>query len=228
MRRQASPTPRFPAGVGPPSGRELEGQGVKSEERGVTRLRSIGARRAAYHALLRTWRMRAVLTGILVGLLTAACSIQPQPVHLGSEECDHCRMVISDLRFAAQALTTRGRAYKFDAVECLAIWVRAGDVPRKELHSLWVSNFAVPGEWVAADEAVFLHAESLRSPMGQGLAAFASSEEAAAHQRELGGQVLTWPEVVDLVDRSRLHPVGHGHRADLGASDAVHGPHPGH
>jgi hypothetical protein len=99
---------------------------------------------------IRNW----VLAVVAAAVVLAACSIEPQPIHLGSEECSHCRMIITDREFAAQALNTKGRAFSFDAIECLAEWVRAGEaVPAAELHSLWVSDFGDSENWIAAEDA---------------------------------------------------------------------------
>jgi copper chaperone NosL len=193
------------------------GAGRGTQNHGKEGMMSGGGIRAAHEVIGRKSVRFASACGLLLLGVLAACSIQPQPVHLGSEECGHCRMVISELQFASQALTTKGKAYKFDAVECLASWVRTGDVQEADLHSLWVSDFAEPGEWVRAADATFLHAPALRSPMGQGLAAFASADVARDHVRELGGHLMSWDEVLDLVDLHRNTDHGRGHRAHLGA-----------
>jgi copper chaperone NosL len=155
------------------------------------------------------WR---VALALLVALLVTGCAVEPQPIHLGSEECSHCRMVISEQRFAAQALTTKGRAFSFDAIECMAEWLRAGEaVPVADLHSLWVSDFAGGETWLRADDAVFLRSQQTRSPMGMGLSAHASAEAARRYQAELGGELLSWDEVLEAVARQDGH--GHHHHA---------------
>lgn len=146
---------------------------------------------------------------VAVALAASACTIEPQPIHLGSEECSHCRMIITDRQFAAQALNTRGRAYNFDAIECMAEWVQAGEaVPAADIHSLWVSDFTDSESWIAAEAAVFLHSDEIRSPMGMGLSAHASAESAQRYQAELGGELLSWAKVLERVGD---HP-GHGHQ----------------
>jgi copper chaperone NosL len=148
----------------------------------------------------------------LLAIFLVGCSIEPQPIQLGAEECSHCRMVISERQFAGQALNTKGRAFSFDAIECLAEWVRAGEtVPAADLHSLWVSDFTAPETWLRAEDAVFLHSDQVRSPMGMGLSAHGSQEAARRYQAELGGEILTWTGVLELVERHGSH--GHHHHA---------------
>jgi copper chaperone NosL len=149
------------------------------------------------------------LLAIVIALALPACAVEPQPILLGAEECSHCRMVISDAQFTSQALTTTGKAFTFDAVECMASWVLAGGGGSgAELHSLWAADFADPERWIPVEEAVFLRSEQVRSPMGLGLSAHATAEAADRYRSELGGELLGWSEVLALVERHD----GHGHR----------------
>lgn len=150
-------------------------------------------------------RLRAALA-VLAVLLFAGCAVEPRPIHIGSEECAHCRMVISEPRFAAQALTTRGMAYKFDSIECMADFLAGPEAPEAErLHSTWVADFSEPGRWIPADDAYFLYAEALRTPMGMGLAAFAAEKEAGEHAAVLEGRTLRWSDVRALVAAEGFH-----------------------
>jgi len=168
-----------------------------------------GEIRAGRHRRVRlplsAFRAAAV---VVLAAVATACAVEPQPIQLGSEECSHCRMVISEPQFTAQALNQRGRAFSFDAIECMAEWVRQGEVvPADEIHSLWVANFAAPDQWIAAEQAVFLRSPEIRSPMGAGLTAHADAGQARAYQADFGGELLSWSEVVDLVGQGG----GHGH-----------------
>jgi copper chaperone NosL len=162
-------------------------------------------------------RVRSVFVG-LVAVIMAGCTVEPREIHLGSEACEHCHMVIDDLRFAAQALTNRGVVHTFDALECVAEWTRAGSIPPGELHSIWASDFLSPGSWIRVEDAYFLHAPGLHSPMGAGLAAFASAEGARGVQRQVGGAVLGWAEVLETVAHD-----SHDHDHALRSQSREHG-----
>jgi copper chaperone NosL len=169
---------------------------------------------ALLRGVRRTAPFRLPHSAFCIGVVAvlAGCSIGPQPIHLGSEECSHCRMAITDRQFAAQALNNRGLAFNFDAIECMADWVRAGEaVPAENLHSLWVTDFSDSETWLRAEDAVFLHSDQLRSPMGVGLSAHADREAARRYQGELGGEILGWTEVLALVERQGGHQ--HHHHA---------------
>jgi len=145
-------------------------------------------------------RLGALAALILLLLMGTACSIEPQPVLLGSEECAHCRMMIGDLQFASQALTSTGKAYKFDAIECMAEWVNAG-ADQAELHSTWVTDGAMTERWVRTDDAHFLRSDQVRSPMGMGLTAYADRAAAVEHHEMVGGELMTWQQVLQTVAR---------------------------
>ena len=128
--------------------------------------------------------------------IAAGLGIEPADVHIGTEECAHCSMMISDRRFATQVLNTKGRSWKFDSIECLRAFVHAGTLGRDELHSAWVTD-GNDETWVRAETAAFLRSDAVRSPMGGGLLAFAAVSAAHAASEDAGdGTVMSWPEVL--------------------------------
>ncbi|MCC6725443.1 MAG: hypothetical protein IT258_13125, partial [Saprospiraceae bacterium] len=56
------------------------------------------------------------LTSILLfcSLLTA-CTPTAEPISFGEDMCAHCKMTIVDEQFAAEAVSQKGKVYKFDA-----------------------------------------------------------------------------------------------------------------
>lgn len=142
---------------------------------------------------------RGAAVVLLLPLALLACGdIEPADVHIGTEECAHCSMMISDRRFAAQALNTKGRAWKFDSIECLRAFVQSGTLDERELHSAWVTDSGA-AEWVRAELAVFVRSNAIRSPMGGGLVAFAAAPAAHAAVEEAGtGTVMSWAELLTM------------------------------
>lgn len=134
-----------------------------------------------------------------LGLLTlvTACSQEPAEVHYGSDECVHCKMMITDQQFASQIVTEKGKALKFDAIECMAVYQREH---ADELQGAirYVSDYNQPGNWLEAREAQFVKSEVVNSPMGESLLAFPSEEEAKKHITERPGQLLDWAEVAQV------------------------------
>lgn len=123
---------------------------------------------------------------------------------MGEEECAHCNMMITEEQFAAQLVTSTGKAHSFDAIECLAAEANEFD---GEIHSLWIRDYFEPGEWFDATQATYLHSEELSSPMGLNLSAYRDRGDAEENQTEHGGELLEWDEVQHLV----LEEWGHSH-----------------
>ena len=138
----------------------------------------------------------------LVGLAACAAS-GPQPIALGQDACDYCRMTIADARYGGEAITTTGRVHKFDGIECLAGYMRS--VPAGTVKSVYVIDLQHPGTLVPAESAGFLKATRIHSPMGRSLVGCATAK-AARSSDDLGGKTMTWAEV--LADSTPVE--GHG------------------
>jgi copper chaperone NosL len=150
---------------------------------------------------MQTRNTLRILSVTLILLLAAACSRGPEPIQYGSEECAYCRMIISEQQYGSQLVTRHGLVYKFDSVECLAAFEITGDVAPENIHSLWVPDFPNSPEWVAAAEAHYLHSETLRSPMGLSISAYADRSDAVLHQQQYRGEVIGWDAVHEIVAR---------------------------
>lgn len=135
-------------------------------------------------------RLATPVLTILIALLMSACSSSPKPIHYGQDACDFCRMTIVDQQHAAQLVTEKGRAYKYDAIECMMNDLSEWSRPAVK-HYL-VSDYANPGELTDALEAKYLISEAIPSPMGAHLTAFASESTRQKTQDSVGGEALQW------------------------------------
>ncbi|GAB5537260.1 MAG: hypothetical protein Rubg2KO_35090 [Rubricoccaceae bacterium] len=158
--------------------------------------------------------MRTPLSLLVALVLVAGCQPEPRAIRYGEDVGAHCKMTVSDARFGSELLTTTGKVHVFDAVECLANYVLAHDELADQTHSLWVTAYDAPGELISLDSAFFIHSPEVQSPMGGGLAAFGPGTTHEDALRQLGGEVLTWADVLELASR----PVQRG--ADRG--EAAH------
>ena len=147
----------------------------------------------------------AVLLG--AGLWTGCQADGPQPLDYGVAECTHCRMTVSDQKFAAQLVTRTGKAEPFDSIECLTGYLAEHADAATGARGVYVADFAAPGTLVPAATAFFLHSDGLSSPMGGGLAAFATAAARDEALARLGGEGLAWDEVQGL----NVQPT-HAHR----------------
>jgi copper chaperone NosL len=102
-------------------------------------------------------------------------------------------MTIVDKQHAAQFVTNKGKAFKFDATECMMNTLREVDQASVSLYL--VNDFEAPGELINATEATYLISKNIPSPMGEYLSAFKNREVAERVQNANEGILLTWTEL---------------------------------
>lgn len=132
------------------------------------------------------------LAGILLLAATAqACSAQPNPIAYGKDACDHCRMTISDQRFAAELVNKNGKAFKFDDIVCLRDYLDAVGQTTADFSLVLVDDFANPGTLIDARQAHFYKLPTLKSPMRGDVGAFGKKPDDAYVRDQLGGATPT-------------------------------------
>lgn len=125
------------------------------------------------------------------------CDAKPEPFRYGKDECESCRMVISDQRFGAEIVTHKGRVHKFDDIGCMADFVKDGSLAESEVKDRYVSNFNLPNTFIAVGQAHFLRG-GVKSPMGSDAPAFATESELNAVKAKLqAGEPSIWPKVLE-------------------------------
>lgn len=129
-------------------------------------------------------------------LLTGCISKEPQDVRLHEDECEYCKMVISDQQFASQMVSDKGKAYKFDAVECMAAFAIQNEGKTDE-SVFYVSDYQNPDEWIPLEEAEIYQSEEVRSPMG--LSFFAVKKGTDAQSIHDDAEQKSWTETRQIV-----------------------------
>lgn len=153
-----------------------------------------------------------VLLVLLVTGCAAGASIEEPPdIIYGEDECDRCRMIISDARYAAAYMTEDGQARRFDDVGGMLLYHLENE---EDVHLFWVHDYESK-VWVKADEAYFVMSHALETPMGFGIAALNGRDEAEAMAAEWDSEVYTFGELMDRAAAGRLMPAhAHEHEHD--------------
>ncbi len=128
-------------------------------------------------------------------LFLLACNISPQPINYGEDACHYCTMTIVDQQHAAQIVTDKGKAYKFDAIECELNYLKENEDINPELYL--VSDFMNPGQLIDATKATYLISKNIPSPMGAYLSAFQTKEAADKTKMKYKGKLYTWEEILN-------------------------------
>ena len=132
---------------------------------------------------------------ILPMVLLAFCDQAPVSIDFGKAECAHCRMNVVDRKFGAALVTSKGRRYVFDGVECLVPFVNDGQLDATDVAQWWVCDHAHPGRLLDATKASFAHGDSYRSPMRGDVAAFLTEDQCRKAQVGSEDGPMDWTAV---------------------------------
>ena len=143
--------------------------------------------------LIRRVFIRTLLL-LSLALLAGCQKGTPQPIDivLDEDSCAVCRMAVSQQQFASEIVRTDGTAVYFDDIGCLIEMSRSSGLP--EGAGVFFVDFNT-NQWLDATATQFLHARSLPSPMGYGLAAFATRAEAETAAVEWPGTIMNWEQL---------------------------------
>lgn len=136
---------------------------------------------------------KVAAASMLVLLLQSCSNNEPEAIVFNRDNCSHCKMTITDPRFATELKTTKGRVYKFDDIICMTAYMREhSDVT---YTGLWVCSFDGNNQLIDAKKAFYIQDESFNSPMRGNTAAFTSKEAAGSIASKLQVAVTIWDSV---------------------------------
>jgi copper chaperone NosL len=139
-----------------------------------------------------------LISSFLFIIILLGCSNKPEPISFGSDSCDYCKMMITESKYASELITSKGKILKFDSIECLAAFC-ATNSNENDNNTLWVPDFNTDKHFISTNEALFLTASDLKSPMSLNISAFKSQNYLNKIQKKFGGKQLNWKDVVNYV-----------------------------
>jgi copper chaperone NosL len=131
-----------------------------------------------------------LLIGTVVLLVTVSCKVEPEAIEYGKDQCSFCKMNIVDQTHSAQMVTTKGKQFKFDSIECLVNYLDQNKEEKTAL--LLVADYGNPGEMTEAENATYLITPAIKSPMGANLSAFSAKNTAEELRQKHAGEIYTW------------------------------------
>jgi copper chaperone NosL len=132
---------------------------------------------------------------ILLYFVAISCSVEPAEINYGKDACEFCKMNIVDEQHASEIVTQKGKAYKFDAIECMMNYLNRNNLASDDMAYLLIANYDQPGELIDAKQAYYVHSEAIPSPMGAFLSGFDRIDNANLIIEMKGGEVLDWNEL---------------------------------
>ena len=140
--------------------------------------------------------IKVSLLTTVVSLFLLSCTIEESPIEYGKDACHFCKMNIVDKQHAAEIVTKKGKAFKYDAIECMMADIKKRN--EAEIELFLMTDYSSPGKLVDATSAYYIISENLPSPMGANLTGFANKETAERTLKEKGGTLYTWDELKKL------------------------------
>ena len=131
----------------------------------------------------------------LSAALFSSCSTEPVPIRLGKDNCDFCKMTISDKRFGAEVVTKKSKIYKFDDEHCVVQFLKEGTVVSGDIAGVYFVDFSAPNNLIDAKKAFFLQSPDFKSPMNGNIAAFSHEDSLAKALPKFYGNAITWEDM---------------------------------
>lgn len=131
-------------------------------------------------------------TPFILLLFFTSCTVKIQPIEYGTDNCDFCQMGIVDSKHASQLVTTKGKNFKFDAIECMVHYLDQTDTTSAVYEHILVADLLNPGVLLPAEQASFIISKQIPSPMGAFLSATQTQEQADKLLAEYTGERYTF------------------------------------
>jgi len=142
--------------------------------------------------------LNLLISLFIILFLLNSCGGKPEPINYGHDECEYCRMLITDNKYGAELITEKGKVYKYDSIECLINYALVENIIGDNDVTMLVSDFSNPGHFTDARTAFYLYNNQFRSPMGLNVLAVAEKNKLTDFETENDGSRLSWFDVIEL------------------------------
>ncbi len=138
--------------------------------------------------------MKHYFSILILFLLFSCGSKEAQPIKLNVDNCDFCGMSIADGKYAAEVITEKGRAYKFDDISCMMKYCKENSDTK--MGAYFVNDFAQDNVLIPTNTAFFLSGGAIQSPMRGGIIAFSKEADTKEMAIKLEAEPITWETIL--------------------------------
>ena len=128
---------------------------------------------------------RAVFALIALAAACAGRPLGPARIDTANDACRHCRMLVSDVRTAAQIVAPGEEPLIFDDIGCMRDYLAHTGAADGAVR--FVADHRT-GAWIAAEGAMFTKVTSISTPMASGIIAHADRGSRDADPAAANGQ----------------------------------------
>lgn len=148
--------------------------------------------------------MKLINLTLLILFFIIGCNPKPKEITYGIDACEYCKMTIVDPKWGAELVTNKGKAYKFDVVECMVAYYLTEIKDKNTVHSLWTINFLEPKTFLDAKTAFYIRTREFQSPMGLNVISLKNERELSRLPLKQEYEILNWDSVVKAVEQELL------------------------
>jgi copper chaperone NosL len=134
---------------------------------------------------------------IMTLLSLSSCNTGPERIIVGKDHCDFCKMAVSDNRFGAEIVTTKGKVYKFDDAHCIISFMHSTAFKSEKGYVVYFVDFTGSHSLIPAATALYLKSELLRSPMNGNIAAFSNPDSMQFVINKYPGATSSWTQLTE-------------------------------
>ena len=138
----------------------------------------------------------AVAATLFLSLSLISCTVSPQPVKLGVDNCQNCKMTISDAKFGAEIISTKGKIFKFDEINCMASSIKEGIIKIKDIKDIYLIDYSSNHQLIIQLNSFLLKSERFKSPMGGNIASFSNRDSLNLYKENFNGEIVTWNQLI--------------------------------
>lgn len=135
-------------------------------------------------------KLNLIIFASLLVFMACTKNDKAVPLNFGKDQCDFCKMTISNPKFGAELITDKGRVLKYDAAECM---VNQLNKEKTKYQKLYAISFDDPKQLKEVSTLHFLISSDFRSPMGANLAAFSDTTKLDAKYKN---QLISWEQLL--------------------------------
>lgn len=132
-----------------------------------------------------------------------SCSLESEPINYGTDQCDHCRMTIMDKKFGAEIITKKGKAVKFDALECMINYQLENKINESDVDKYYCVDYSEPAKLKDAKEMTYLVSPKIKSPMGENISAYSGKNTAEKSLNDFGGEIFSWEGIKNRLKNNK-------------------------
>lgn len=137
------------------------------------------------------------VTAFLGIILMLSCTVEPESINYGKDNCQFCKMTIMDNKYGCEVVTQKGKIFKFDDISCMIKYINISEQTPKDYAHIVVSSFDKPANLIDVNKSFFVSSPNFSSPMMGNVAAFSDEKQASeTMKKDSEAKKYSWNELV--------------------------------